>query len=383
MSEKEHRIVVIGAGTGGTIVTNQLHKKLKKAKINYNITVIDPHFKHLYQPGFLFTMLGREKNENLVKDSRKMMPKSVNAMVDKVKIIDTKKKVVKTENGEDVPYDYLVLAPGSRLAFDAVDWWDDSIHHFYNPSGAENLRHALENFDKGTIVVSIADLPYKCPPAPVEASMLIDDYYRRKGKRDDVDIIYTSPLGRAFSIETTNTRVEPYLKEKDIELMTMFNADDVDTEERVIYSMEGEEVEYDLLVMVPPHRGQKFVIDSGLASGQGWIPVDKYTLEVENHPGVFALGDATNLPISKAGSTAHHEAPVIAENIRDLILKNQLTAKYDGHVQCFFLTEIGKSMFIDFDYSRPPKPSPTRRLWWYFKLMFKPLYFRMVTKARV
>ncbi|MHA2101037.1 MAG: NAD(P)/FAD-dependent oxidoreductase [Candidatus Kariarchaeaceae archaeon] len=377
------KIVVVGAGTGGTIVTNRIHKKLKKGKIPYEITIIDPTFQHIYQPGFLFTMVGKDTENNLTKDSRKLIPKIVNSVEDKVIFIDTKKKLVETEENGKYPYDYLVISTGSKMAFDNVDWWDDSIHHFYSPDGSKRLREEIENFEGGKIVVSIADLPYKCPPAPVEAAMLLDSYFKKKGMRDKVEIAYTSPLGRAFSIETTNTRVEPYLEEKNIELYTMFNTDDVDTEEKVIYSMEGEDLDYDMLICVPPHSGHQFIIDSGIAEGQGWIDVDRHTLRVENQEFIYALGDTTNLPISKAGSTAHHEAPVVAQNIYDEIMGNELTGHYNGHVQCFFLTEFGKSMFINFDYDNPPKASPTRRIWYWAKMFFKPMYFRLVTRGRV
>ncbi len=376
------QIVIVGAGTGGTIVTNQIHKKLKKKKVPYQITIIDPTFQHVYQPGFLFTMVGKGTESNLIKDSRKMMPKVVNAVEDKVKLIDPATKTVATYESGDFKYDYLVIASGSKLDFD-LDWWDDSIHHFYNPDGSKKLREAIENFEGGKIVVSIADLPYKCPPAPIEAAMLLDSYFKKKKMRDKVEIAYTSPLGRAFSIETTNTRVEPYLKEKNIELYTMFNADDVDTEEKVVYSMEGEDIDYDMLIMVPPHKGQDFIIESGIAEGQGWIDVDRHTLRVNGKENIYALGDATDLPISKAGSTAHHQAPVISQNILDDIMGRPLSGHYNGHVQCFFLTEFGKSMFINFDYDNPPKPSPTRRIWYWFKLVFKPMYFRLVTRGRV
>lgn len=377
------KILVIGSGTGGTIVTNRIHKKLKKGKVPYEITVIDPTFQHLYQPGFLFTMVGKEKDSNLIQDSRKLMPKIVNSVMDKVKFINTDEKFVETIDSGNFEYDYLIISSGSRLAFDSVDWWDDSIHHFYNPEGAAKLREEIEKFEGGKIVVSIADLPYKCPPAPIEAAMLLDDYFKKKGMRDKVEISYTSPLGRAFSIETTNTRVEPYLEEKNIALYTMFNTDEVDTEEKVIYSMEGEDLDYDLLICVPPHAGHQFIIDSGIAEGQGWIDVDRHTLQVLNQDSIYALGDTTNLPISKAGSTAHHEAPVIAQNIYDEIMGKELTGHYNGEVQCFFLTSFGSSMFINFDYDNPPKPSPTRRIWYWFKLVFKPMYFRLVTRGRV
>ena len=374
------KIVIIGAGTGGTTIANKLAKKVKgKAEV----TIIDPTFKHVYQPAVLFTMFRNESTKDMVKDGTKSIPKSVNIVKDFVTKVDTDKKVVETKEKGNFDYDYLVLATGARYAYETAEWWDDSIYEFYTPKGSEKVADALEKFEGGTIVVSIADIPYKCPPAPVEAAMLLDSYFKKRKMRDKVKIIYTSPLMRAFSIETTNTRVEQYLKEKDIETKILFNVDDVDTEEKIIYSMEDDDVEYDLAIFVPPHRGQQFLIDSGISEGQGWIPTDKVTLKVKDQENMWALGDATDIPTSKAGSTAHHQAPVIAKNIAALIDGNEPTAEYDGHVQCFFLTEFGRSMFIDFDYSRLPKPSPTRRIWYYFKKIFKPVYYVGVIKGRV
>ncbi|MCY3411871.1 MAG: NAD(P)/FAD-dependent oxidoreductase [Candidatus Heimdallarchaeota archaeon] len=373
-------VVIIGAGTGGTAVANKIYRKVKSKA---EITVIDATFKHPYQPGTLFSMFKRETQKSLTKDGKKLFPKKVNLVQDIVTLVDTENKVVKTKGGKDVPYDYLVLSPGARYAKETAEWWDDSIHEFYTMDGADKLADALENFQGGNIVVSIADIPYKCPPAPIEAAMLIDDYFKKRNMRDKVNITYTSPLGRAFSIETTNTRVEQYLKEKNIPWKTLFNVEDVDTEEKVIYSMEGDDIDYDLLVMVPPHRGQQFLIDSGISKGHGWIPTDRETLEVEGQENMWALGDATNIATSKAGSTAHYSAPVIAANIAALIKGEEKKAIYDGHVQCFFLTEMGKSMFIDFNFSRPPKPSPTRKIWWWFKLLFKPMYFSLVARGYV
>jgi sulfide:quinone oxidoreductase len=379
MSEIQ-KIVIVGSGTGGTIIANRLRRKLKERA---DITIIDPSFKLIYQPGFLFTMFGKDKTENLIKDARKYLPKQVNAVEDRVTFVDTKERIVRTEKSGEFPYDYIVLASGSKLAFDSVDWWDNSIQHFYTPEGAEKLYEAIEEFDEGKIVVSIADLPYKCPPAPVEAAMLLDSYFKERKIRDKVEIAYTSPLGRAFSIETTNTRVEPYLEEKNIELHTFFNTDEVDTEEKVIYSIEDDDLDYDLLIMIPPHSGQDFLTESGIAPGRGWIPTDRFTLQVKDQERMYAMGDATDIPTSKAGSTAHHEAPVITQNIFDEIEGREPSAKYDGHVQCFFVTEFGKSMFIDFDYENPPKASPTRRIWYRFKQLFKPIYFRLVVTGRI
>ena len=378
---KKPNVVILGAGTGGTIVANKLRRKIGS---KVNLTVIDPTFKHPYQPGYLFVIIGKEKPENLVKDSRKLLPRKSEKIQDYAVKIDTEAQEVQTKEHGGIKYDYLVIATGSRLATDAVDWWDDTIHHFYNGEEALRLYNELKEFNKGKIVISIADIPYKCPPAPIEGAFLIDDYYRRKKIRDQIQITYTSPLNRAFSIQTTNEVIEPLMKKRGIEVKTFFNTDEVDTEEKVVYSLEGEELDYDLLIMIPPHRGQSFIKESGLPTDeQGWVNVDRYTLRVEGFDNIYALGDATNLPISKAGSTAHHEAPIIAKNIKSQIKGSNRIHKYNGHVQCFFVTKYGSSMFLDFNYSHPPKAKRSTRYWWWFKKIFKPFYFQMVAKGYV
>ncbi len=381
--EQPKRIVIIGAGTAGTIAANKIYKKAKKTKIPFEITVIDPTFKHVYQPGFLFTMFKKDKTHALIKDARKLLPKKVKTIQDKVVKLDTKEQLVTTEKGGVVPYDYLVIATGASIRTDVVDWWDDTIYHFYTPPEAERLSDQIVNFKGGKIVVAIADMPFKCPPAPIEACFLLDDYFKKKKLRDKVEITYASPLNRAFSIETANEVVQPILEKRGINLMTYFNVDEVDTEEKVVYSVEGDELDYDLLIMVPPHRGQKFLEEAGLTETGGWVKTDRFTLKVEGFDNIFALGDATNIPTSKAGSTAHYEAPTLAKNLVHEMKKDGIEEKYDGHVQCFFLTSFGRSLFLDFNYQNPPRPGKPSKFWWWFKLIFKPFYFRFVATGRV
>ncbi len=378
-----NKIVVLGAGTGGTIVTNKLWKKLKKTKQPFELTIVDKTFKHVYQPGFLFTMFNRDKTENIMKDARKLVPKGVKKVMAGVIRIDTENKIIYLDNNETLEYDYVVLATGARIAPERVDWWDDSIHQFYTPEGAEKLYNAITEFKGGKILIAIGDLPYRCAPAPLEAAFLLDDSFRKKKKREKVDIKFCSPLNRAFSIETVNTVVQPLFEKKDIELETYFNVEDVDTEEKVIYSLEGSDDDYDLLILVPPHAAQPYIVESGIAEGAGWVPTDKQTLEVKGQENMWALGDTTDIPTSKAGSTAHYEAPIIAKNIYNKIISNGKVDKYDGHVQCFFLTEFGKSLFIDFNYEHPPKPGKPARHWWWFKQIFKPFYFNLVATGKV
>ena len=259
-------------------------------------------------------------------------------------------------------YDYLVLATGSRITPDEIPHFATEAHHFYNAPAALRLRHALDDFAGGRIVVAIAGMPYKCPPAPLEVALLIEAEMRQRGIRTQTEIHFCSPIGRAFTIEPVSEMVTPILAEKGIELHTFFNVETLDPERKVVQSLEGEELPYDLLVLVPPHHGAQFLIDSGLAPAPGgWLPTDRHTLQVGGRPNVFALGDATDLPLSKAGSTAHFEAPIVAERIAASVNGRGARVKegnYEGKVICFFEIGDGKGTLLKFDYDHPPQPPP-------------------------
>jgi sulfide:quinone oxidoreductase len=230
-------------------------------------------------------------------------------------------------------------------------------------------------------------MPYKCPPAPLEVALLIESELRERGLRDRSELHFCSPIGRAFTIETVSDMVTPILEERGIELHTFFNVESIDAERKVVGSLEGEELPYDLLILVPPHRGQKFLIDSGLAPAPGgWLPTDRHTLQVGGRPNVFALGDATDLPLSKAGSTAHFEAPVVAERIAAAIEGRAPAGKhadYEGKVMCFFEIGDGKGTLLQFDYNNPPKPPKPNRIWHLGKIVFNKTYWHTVPRGRV
>ena len=290
-------------------------------------------------------------------------------------------------DGRTLLYDYLVLATGSRITPDEVPHYATEAHHFYNAQAALKLRHALDAFAGGRIVVAIAGMPYKCPPAPLEVSLLIESEMRRRGLRTQTEIHFCSPIGRAFTIESVSEMVTPILAEKGIELHTFFNVEAIDPERKVVQSLEGEELPYDLLVLVPPHHGAQFLIDSGLAPAPGgWLPTDRHTLRVGGRPNVYALGDATDLPLSKAGSTAHFEAPVVVEQVAAAVTGRAAAGKhasYEGNVMCFFEIGDGKGTLLRFDYDHPPVPPRPNQLWHLGKLVFNKTYFHTVPKGRV
>jgi len=263
--------------------------------------------------------------------------------------------------------------PGAGDAFD-----------FYTMSGAVRLAEALEAFEGGAIVIGVAGIPYKCPPAPVEFVFLLDDYLRSRGLREKCEIKLLSPLNRAFTIEATSKLVQPILAERGIELTGFFNVESVDPDARTVHSLEGETVAYDLLVLVPPHRGQKVIEDSALGDERGWVPVDKNTLKHTQFDHIWAVGDTTNIPISKSGSVAHYEASVAAEAIVAAV-RGEAPPKhtYDGKVTCFLETGHGEATTIQFDYDHPPvSPTPARR-WHWAKALFNKTYWHTVPQGRL
>jgi sulfide:quinone oxidoreductase len=383
------RILIIGGGVGGTLTANLLARRLKKQidRGDAQITVVDATGAHVYQPGFMYIAMGGERAEKLQKRERALLDSRINLVVGTVNRVDEAAGTVSLTDGAVLPYDQLVLATGARILPEAIEHFETEAHHFYTADAALKLRHALDAFTGGKIVIGIASMPYKCPPAPIEVAFLIESELRERGLREKSEIHFASPIGRAFTIESVSEMATPILAEKHIELHTFFNVEAIDPERKVVQSLEGEELPYDLLILVPPHKGQQFLMDSGLAPAPGgWLPTDRHTLRVGGRANVFALGDATDLPLSKAGSTAHFEGPVVAEQVAAAVEKRVPAGKhasYEGKVMCFFEIGDGKGTLLQFDYDHPPKPPKPNALWHLGKIVFNKTYFHTVPKGRV
>ncbi len=373
-------VLIVGGGVGGTIVANLV---AKEAGAGARVTLLDATGTHVYQPGFLYVAVGQEKPEHLSRDERTLLRHDVKLVVDRATFVNTASKKVVLASGKTLRYDELVLATGSRVVPDEIPG-GGTAHNFYTLEGAIGLQRALEKFDGGTIVIGVAGIPYKCPPAPVEFAFLLDDYLRARHIRQKAEIKLLSPLNRAFTIETTSKLVQPILAERGIELTGFFNVETVDPIARTVTSLEGETVGYDLLVLVPPHRGAKLIEDSKLGDARGWIPVDKNTLKHCNFSDIWAIGDATNIPISKSGSVAHYEATICAAEVVAAVKGEPAPAHvYDGKVMCFLETGHGQATTIRFDYDHPPvSPNPSH-LWHWAKLLFNKTYWHTVPQGRL
>lgn len=378
-----HRVVILGGGVGGTLLANVLARKLKRSEVD--ITVIDQTGKHVYQPGWLYLPFGEESPKNLVKSERSLLNRAVQLVTADAQRIDTEQQRVELADGAVVPYDTLVIATGSRIAPDAVPGFAEGAHHFYSEEAALALQTALESFEGGKLVIGVADIPYKCPPAPLEFAFKVEDLLNKRGIRDKTQILYLSPINRVFTIESVSEFATPMLEERGIEYGTFFNTESIDPEKRIVSSLEGSEVEYDLLVMVPPHRGAQIVMNSGLGDAQGWLPTDRHTLQVKGHPDVYGIGDATDIPVSKSGSAAHFEAKVLAERLVERIRGGSDEEKhvYDGHVLCFLETGHGQASQLVFDFEHPPHPPRPSHFYHYEKMLFNKVYWYVVPKGIV
>ena len=373
------QVVVLGGGVGGTLTANLLARRLGR---DVHVTVVDSTGMHLYQPGFLYVALGKANGRWLARDERTLLRRDVELAVEAATLVEPDQGRVRLAHGGSLAFDYLVLATGARLAPEEIPGLVEGAHEFYSLEGALRLREALSGFQGGRVLVGVAGIPYKCPPAPVEFTLMLDGYLRKRGVRDKTELTLLSPLNRAFTIESASKLVQPLMEARGIGLETFFNVETVDPTAATVSSLEGDSANFDLLVLVPPHRGQAVVEASGLGDAGGWVPTDRATLQHGRHDQIFALGDATDLPISKSGSTAHFEAPVIASRITSLIRGTAPKANYGGRVMCFLETG-DRATALRFDYQHPPVPPAPSRAWHAAKWAFNRLYWDTVPKGRI
>lgn len=365
------RVLILGGGVGGTLLANLL---ARRDAGHAAITLVNASPIHHYQPGWLYLPFRDHDGDETRYDLRKLLHPDVELVIGEVEGVDANDQRVHLENGARIGYDYLVIATGSQLDEESIPGLQEAAHHFYTEEATHRLREALHEFQGGRIVVGIAGFPLKCPPAPLEFTFLLDDWLRERGLRARTEIIFTTPIGQAFMIPAVAPLVEAQLERKQIGVETFFNLETVDPERRRLISIEGTELEYDLLVMIAPHKGADFVGCSGLGDGGNWVPTDKETLQVIGHPNIFAIGDATDLPISKSGAAAHFEAEILADNLTAMLRGEQPSHRYDGSVMCFMEVGEQRATLLKFNYEHPPRPPAPSQLFHWMKAAFGRFY---------
>lgn len=350
-------LLILGAGTAGTIMANLMRARLSTDQ--WNVTVVDQNEIHYYQPGYLFLPFGIYTPEQLHKPMEGLLNSGVQRIQQKIDRVLPAQNEVRLEDGQMLSYDILVIATGTDIAPGEIEGmtgpgWHKDVFDFYTFEGALALRDKLRDWEGGRLVVHICEMPIKCPVAPLEFAFLADAFFQERKIRDRVEITFVTPLSGAFTKPTATERLGHLLEEKNIRIVSDFAIERVDNQERRIVDYGGKEVPYDLLVTVPTNMGDPMVARSGLGDDLNFIPTDKGTLQSRNHKNVFVIGDATDLPASKAGSVAHFESEILADNIQRFIAGQELKAEFDGHANCFVETGHGKALLIDFNYTHEP-----------------------------
>jgi sulfide:quinone oxidoreductase len=350
-------LIILGAGTAGTMMANHLYHELKKPE--WQITIIDEKEEHHYQPGYLFLPFDIYSPEDIVKSIEEFIPKEVQLLrnrIDQIKPVENK---ILLGGGQEMDYDVLIIATGAKISPEETTGmrgseWQKSVFDFYSFEGALALRNKLREWPGGRLVVHITEMPIKCPVAPLEFAFLADSFFKHKHMRDKVEITYVTPLSGAFTKPKATEALEHLLEEKGIHIVSDFAIEQVDNEKKEIVDYGGKAVPFDLLVTVPTNKGDGLIERSGMGDDLNYVPAHKATLQSKDFKNIFVLGDASNIPASKAGSVAHFEAEILTGNIMRFIHNEPLKEEFDGHVNCFIETGNGKALLIDFNYTHEP-----------------------------
>ncbi len=391
------QIVILGGGTAGTMMAHHLNRSLNKG---WQINLVDPDPVHYYQPGYLFIPFGWYKEQDIVKERGSLLPRSTNWIRNEAERIEPDQNRVTLKNGDVLDYDILIIATGSHIAPEETEGmlgpeWRNSIFDFYSIQGAKALHSAMESFKGGNLVVHVNEMPIKCPVAPLEFSFLSDYYFKRKGIRDKVKITYVTPLGGAFTKPVASAALGHLMTDKNIDVVADYTVEHIDNESKKMVSYDGRQIPFDLLVTVPTNMGDPLMERSDLGDELNFVPVNKHTLQARKKDNIFVIGDATDVPTSKAGSVGHFEGELLIENIHRYIQGKELQPSFDGHANCFIESGHKKGLLIDFNYDQEPVPGKfplagigpmsllkENRMNHLGKLAFKWIYWNMIVKAR-
>jgi sulfide:quinone oxidoreductase len=360
---------------GGTIAANNVARRLSKEirQGSVKITMLSASDQHWYQPGLLYVAFGKMALNDICRDQSSLLEPGIKFFVDPVEEFEISSNRVRTKAGVVHDYDMLVIATGCEAVYDEVPGLKESSETPYTRDGAVSMFKKLRDFEGGKVAV-VVGVPHKCPIAPIEITFMLHEFFEKRGIRDKVDLQYTYPIARIHNIENIAKWAIPEFARMEVGYETFFNMKEVDVENKIVHSEEGTEKEFDLLVAVPPHRGMQVIEDNNLGDG-GWIPTDRYSLRMDGQDNVFVLGDTTNLPISKTGSTAHFESEVIGENIASLYRTGTATREYDGKVYCFIEADKDRATNACFNYIDPPEIRPPTKSMHMLKMSYNQWYW--------
>ncbi len=392
------RFLILGGGTAGTMMANKLRKALDRDE--WEISIVDKHKTHYYQPGFLFIPFGIYSKKDVQKPKSDFFPAGVKVIYSDIDRVDGENNKVFLDGGRVLQYDFLIIATGAQTNIDETPGlndklWKKSIFDFYTVEGAVALHNFFKTWEGGKLVMAISEIPFKCPVAPIEFICLADAYFTKKGIRDKVELTLVTPMSGAFTKPVATKMLSELLSEKNIKVIPDFYIERIDNENKTLVSYDEMEVPFDALAIVPVNMGDEMVARSGLGDDMNFIPTNMHTLQSDKYENIFILGDASNIPTSKAGSVAHFAGEVLYENILNAIEGRPLTAKFDGHANCYIETGFGKGALIDFNYETEPLPGTfplpgigpfgllkNTKINHYGKILFRWIYWHILLKGR-
>jgi len=391
-------LLILGAGTAGTMMLNKLYKELDQDE--WKLTIVDQYKTHYYQPGFLFIPFGIYKKQDVIKPKHDFFPPNVEVIFSPIdKIVGEENKVL-LEGGQVLKYDFLIIATGTQTRPSETPglkdklWYKD-IFDFYTIEGALALHDRFKDFEGGELVMCIAELPYKCPVAPIEFVCLAEAYFTERGIRDKVKITYVTLMSGAFTKPVASKMLGDLLEEKNIKVVPDFYLEHVDNDNKKIVSYDEQEIPFDILTIVPVNMGSDMIKRSGLGDDMNYVKTNKCTLQSDDFENIFVIGDAANIPTSKAGSVAHFAGEILMENILATMEGRPLPAKFDGHANCYIETGYGKGALIDFNYVTEPLPGTfpfpgigpfgllkNTKMNHYGKVLFRWIYWHILLKGK-
>lgn len=399
-------VAVVGGGAGGLIFANTLAKEMSEdiQSGKMKIRIFDGSIYHEFQPGYLAVAFRGRDPESLRRYLSGLVLPGVELVPENCSKVDIDNRFIVTEKtGKKFEFDEVVIATGSKPDYSQIPGLSQANHDFHSSARASaDAYKRLQKVRWGKVVTGIAGVPYKCPPSPNESAFMLDEFFVRRKLRNEVKVTFLTPYLRSYSNETVNSIIEPIYKERNIEIITSFNLESVDPEKELLVSMEGDTLPYDTLFLVPPHTGAAIFKGEEYADSDGWIKTDKYDLHVTDHDYAFAIGDATNLPISKAGVEAHLEAIVVANNIVSEMNGSSDRYEFTGRLQCSMETGFHQATFVVGTYDKPieriqpsfynymQKKLMERIYWaslkggyeWLFRWHFGEDYYRKTTRQR-
>ncbi|MDN3553093.1 FAD/NAD(P)-binding oxidoreductase [Halomonas almeriensis] len=373
-----NHIIVVGGGIGGTMTANNLVKKLypeiKSGRAS--VTLISNSYWHYYKPAFMYVAFGQFFRDELRRPQASLLRPEINFVLDQVEGFEFKHSRLRMKSGHVHDYDYLVVSTGCIPSPERIEGLKEAGDHFYQHDPARQLHEKLSTIEKGRIFIGVTfpktpNVPHQCGIAPIETTLMVDEFLRQRGVRDRIELVYTYPtisqLTRncLFLQKPTGDVLPTIFDAKSIVHKRGFTLASVDPERNVAISEEGGEENFDILMQTPPIRAVDAVLNSGISQSpnqEGWLPTDRQSLQLEGFENVFVMGDTVDLPISKAGGSCHNQSPVICNNIAGLVRIGRTVDEYDGKVQAIAQMGMEAGMPLWYDYDEDVKPTPPTKI---------------------